>query len=79
MGRVAADVAVGGGVCREPAFTEAYREHVGCAGTWAGVGLRRCLRHLNTRLLGLEMRYYRFAEEAQGVQHLLVLRRPDGA
>src|SRR5438270_7906467 len=45
----------------------------------AGRGLRRCSRHLNTRLPGLEVRDDVLAEEAQGVEHLLVLRRPDGA
>jgi hypothetical protein len=63
----------------EQAFTEAFREHVGCADIWAGGGLRRCLRHLNTRRPRLEVRDDLFAEEAKSVEHLLVLRRPDRA
>jgi hypothetical protein len=62
----------------EQAFAEAFREHVWCEDTWAGGGLRRCSRHMNTRRPGLEVRDNVLAEEAEGVQHLLVLRRPDG-
>src|SRR6266851_4016978 len=45
----------------------------------------RCLclivgdRGQRTRLPGLEVRDYPFAKEANGVEHLLVLGRPDGA
>src|SRR6266446_70756 len=60
-------------------FTEAFREHVGGADIWAGGGLRRCLRQLNTRRPGPEVRDDVLAEEAEGVEHLLVLRRPDRA
>src|SRR5438132_12976112 len=63
----------------EQGLTEAFCEPVRCSDIWAGRGLRRCSRHLTTRLPGLEVRDDVLAEEAQGVEHLLVLRRPDGA
>src|ERR1700730_6793903 len=62
-----------------PEYRLWFREHVGGADIWADGGLRRCMRHLNTRLPGLEVRDDLFAEEAESVQHLLVLRWPDGA
>jgi len=53
------------------AFTDALREHVGCADISAGGGLRRRSRHLNTRLPGLDVRDDLFAEMAKGVERLL--------
>ena len=44
-----------------------------------GSGCRAAGAHFKPRLPGLEVRDYLLAEEAQGVEHLLVLRRPDGA
>jgi len=40
--------------------------------------LRRCPCHRCAGLPGLEVRDYLFAKEANGVEYLLVLRRPDG-
>ena len=44
-----------------------------------GSGCRAAGAHFKPRLPGLEVRDDLLAEEAQGVEHLLVLRRPDGA
>ena len=62
------------------AFNERSRYRTGRANTSRrGCGCHAAGAHLKARVPGPEMRDYLLAKEAKGVEHLLVLRRPDGA